>query len=99
MGGDGSQHSPILSRRSGPTYDRRTAAGDTAGSLSFELLAPIAQGIEHCPPEAGAAVRICVGALHESAGQTGHLHEVSVAQIRLWQRFGNTLHPPIRIIA
>jgi hypothetical protein len=25
--------------------------------------APIAQGIEHCPPEAGAEVRILLGAL------------------------------------
>ncbi len=47
----------ILSRRG----DSRVA--DTLDST----LAPIAQGIEHCPPEAGAAVRICLGAHHESA--------------------------------
>ena len=28
---------------------------------------PIAQGIEHCPPEAGAAVRIRLGVLRESS--------------------------------
>ena len=36
---------------------RRSDTGNVVTTL-----APIAQGIEHCPPEAGAAVRICVGA-------------------------------------
>lgn len=30
-------------------------------TMSFETNAPIAQGIEHRPPEAGAAVRIRLG--------------------------------------
>ena len=51
--------------------------------------APIAQGIEHCPPEAGAAVRICLGAPHKIAGQKLLRLRPSRCQFGSWQRFGN----------
>jgi hypothetical protein len=37
------------------------------------IQAPVAQGIEHCPPEAGAQVRILSGALNHDEGEINHL--------------------------
>ena len=52
--------------------------------------APIAQGIEHCPPEAGAAVRICLGAPYENVGQVGRADPDTTGESPSWQHFGNT---------
>jgi hypothetical protein len=50
--------------------------------------APVAQGIEHRPPEAVAQVRILPGALSKSAGQRAFLAEGSVTIPRSsWPRY------------
>ena len=80
----------------GPTVERTLGARERwpnqprpYGRVSVR--APVAQGIEHRPPEAGAQVRILPGALPKGAGQRWYDAQHSACSLAGEQEFTGAL--------
>ena len=67
----------------GAPRDGWRRSGDARADSLGRPSAPIAQGIEHCPPEAGAQVRILLGAHHEDGPRSGVPLVAGLLRVRL----------------